>query len=511
MGAHPLVASVTASTDDSGLGRVLRGGVLNMAGAAVSAVLGLALTVTVTRAFSQETAGLLFSATSVFLIAAVVAGAGAPDGLVYFIARLRVHGTAGGTAALLRLAAGPATAVSVAAGGALMVFAEPMARALAVADAALYLRILAVFLPCAVMLDTALAATRAHHVMAATVLVDKVGRPLAQLGLVVAVGLSGSAGLLTLAWAGPYLPAAVLAWFWLGRILSRGAARRPPLGAGDTAEGVTPRTFWGFALPRAVAGIAQMGVQRGGVVLAAFLGGLAEAAVFTASTRIMVGGQFATQAVLSAAQPRFAELAAEEDHTGVRTLYQAGTSWLVCVTWPLYLTGLGCAPLIMALFGPDYATGATALAVVCAGQLTASALGMGDLVLTMSGRTGLNLLNNGLSLAVNLLGCAALIPVLGATGAAVALVAAQAVRKLLPLWQLRHQVRLYPFNGPVMIATGSALCWFASLPLLARATLGEGFAVLAAAVAAGALGHALTVWRLRGHLSPRQCAHIPAM
>ena len=82
MGAHPLVVRVTDTADpraadqgagqSAGLRRVLRGGVVNMAGAVVGAGLNLALIVAITRAFSQETAGLLFSATSVFLIAAVV-------------------------------------------------------------------------------------------------------------------------------------------------------------------------------------------------------------------------------------------------------------------------------------------------------------------------------------------------------------------------------------------------------------------------------------------------------
>ncbi|PDP89204.1 polysaccharide biosynthesis protein [Glycomyces fuscus] len=575
MGARPLVARVTAAAEREGAGlrRVLRGGAVNMAGAVVGAALNLAVIVTITRAFSQETAGLLFSATSVFLIAAVVANLGASDGLVYFIARMRVFGRPGGVSWLLRTAVAPAVLVACALAVLLLACAGPVAEGLG-GGADVYLRLLAVFLPFAVLADTALAATRAHHDMAGTVLVDKVGRPLAQLALVAAVAVSGAAGLLALAWAGPYLPAAVLAWFWLGRVVRRaapeaggapgepvtpgthGAAGDPvvvetaagpetgrapggPVAAGAPAaprgegasgapgatgtaaspggaeqvdaerveaERVDARTFWSFALPRAVAGVAQMGVQRGGVVLVALLGGLTGAAVFTAATRVMVVGQFGTQAVLYAAQPRFAEQLATGDHAGVRTLYQVGTAWLVSLLWPLYLSVLVFAPEVMRLFGPEYAAGATALAVVCAGQLTAAALGMGDLVLTMTGLTRLNLVNNVLSLAANVLVCVLLVPVAGATGAALALVAAMLVRKLLPLWQLRSRVVLHPFSRPVLAATASALTWFAALPMLLEALLGGGVATLAMAVASGAVGHLVTVWSLRGllGLGPRR-------
>ena len=496
----------------SGLRRVLRGGVVNMAGAVVGAALNLALIVAITRAFSQETAGLLFSATSVFLIMAAVANAGAPDGLVYFIARMRVFGRHGGVPALLRLALGPAVLVACLVCALLLVFARPLADALGPEEAAAYLRMLAFFLPFAVLTDSALAATRAHHDMSVTVLVDKVARPLAQLGLVAMIAASGSAGLLALAWAGPYLPAAVLAWFWLGRIVRRAAPEEPgdptpvpgPGGAEAGSERVTPAVFWSFALPRALGGVAQMGVQRGGVVMVALLNGLTGAAVFTAATRIMVVGQFGTQAVLYAAQPRFAELLAARDHAAVRALYQAGTSWLVCLTWPLYLSALVFAPEVMKLFGAGYSAGAVALVIVCAGQLAASALGMGDLILTMTGRTGLNLLNNVMSLLANVAVCVLLVPSYGASGAAVALVAAVMVRKLLPLWQLRSLVRLHPFSRPVLIATGSALVWFGGLPLLLNAVTGGGIPVLAAAALVGTAGHLCTVWRMRDHLELRR-------
>ncbi|MBR8741259.1 lipopolysaccharide biosynthesis protein [Nocardiopsis sp. MG754419] len=520
MGAHTVVVHVTTSAhgSDTGVRRVLRGGVVNMAGAVVGAALNLALIIAITRAFSQETAGLLFFATSVFLILAAMANLGAPDGLVYFIARMRVFGRPGGVPALLRLAMGPAVATSLVSAALLLVFARPLAEALGPEEAATYLRLLAVFLPFAVLTDSALAATRAHHDMTATALVDKVGRPSAQLALVGLIVLSGSGGLLALAWAGPYLPAAVLAWFWAGRIIRRSApvpdgtfSEAPAVPDDATTHGppdrrthpVTPAVFWAFALPRALGGVAQMGVQRGGVVMVALLNGLTGAAVFTAATRIMVVGQFGTQAVLNAAQPRFAELLASRDHAGVRSLYQAGTAWLVCLTWPLYLSALVFAPEVMRLFGAEYAAGATVLVVVCAGQLVASVLGMGDLVLTMTGRTGLNLANNLLSLLVNLGLCVLLAPSYGAPGAAVALVAAVLVRKVLPLWQLRSLVALHPVSRPVLVAVGGASLWFGAVPLLAGAVVGGGLPTLVLAVSVGALGHLASVWWLRDHLELR--------
>lgn len=509
VGAHALVVRVTSVgyRPDSGLRRVLRGGVINMLGAAVGAVLNLALIVAITRAFSQETAGLLFFATSIFLIMVMVANAGAPDALVYFVTRMRLFGRAGSVPALLRRTMGPVVLLSVLVSAALLMFARPLADALGPEEAATYLRLLALFLPFAVLTDTALATSRAHHDMAPTVLVDKVGRPLAQLALVGMIALSGSAGLLALAWAGPYLPAAVLAWFWLGRIVHRATSdlrsgpEPMPSPREDEGKRVLASTFWAFALPRSLGGVAQMGVQRGGVVMVALLNGPAGAAVLMAATRLLVVGQSITQAVLSAAQPRFTELLAARDHAGVRSLYQAGTAWLICLTWPLYLSGMVFAPEVMRLFGAAYAAGATVLMVVCAGQLVASLLGMGDLVLTMTGRTGLNLLNNLLSLLVLLGVCALSVPLQGALGAALALVTAVLVRKVLPLWQLRSVAMLHPVSRPVLVAAGGALVWFGAIPLMAEAIIGGGVSTLVACLLVGTLGHLTSVYWLREGLA----------
>lgn len=108
VGPQTVVASVTACASQEGMARVLRGGVFNMAGAVVGAGLNLAVIIAITRAFSQETVGLLFSATSVLQLLAAVSNLGTPDSPVYFIARLRELGSNGGTRRLLRFAAGPA-------------------------------------------------------------------------------------------------------------------------------------------------------------------------------------------------------------------------------------------------------------------------------------------------------------------------------------------------------------------------------------------------------------------
>ncbi|MDA0564434.1 oligosaccharide flippase family protein [Streptomonospora sp. S1-112] len=483
--------------------RVARGGVVNMAGAVTAAVVNLGVVVAVTRGFSAETAGLLFSATSVFLVASAAANLGTTSGLVYFLARLRTAGAAAAVPRVLRTALAPATGAAVLLGALLFAFAGELAELLSDPAAGVYLRLLAVFLPFAVITDAALAATRAYHDHAPTVLLEKLGRPLAQLALVCGVAVTGWAGLLAVAWAGPYLPVAVLAWWWMRRITGAPRAKAPPCTprrAPAPEPAVSPRAFWAFALPRSVAGIAQLGIQRLGIVFVAALQGAAEAALFTAATRFMVAGQFAAQALQFAAEARLAELLAVDDRAGANRLYRAGTAWQICLTWPMFLPALAYAPLLMALFGSGYTAGAPVLVVIALAQLASAALGMGDLVLTMTGRTRWNLVNNVLALAADLVLCAVLIPVLGTVGAALAWAAAITVRKVLPLAQLLRSHGLHPFDRRWFIAAGVCLGWFGALPALCAALLGTTGLSLAAALAMGTAGYLATLWRLRGPL-----------
>src|SRR5262249_60826259 len=70
------------------------------------------------------------------------------------------------------------------------------------------LRALALTLPFAALLDTYLGVGRGYRDMLPTVMIDKIGRSVAQLaGIAIAV-LAGGAALLAPLWALPYVPAA---------------------------------------------------------------------------------------------------------------------------------------------------------------------------------------------------------------------------------------------------------------------------------------------------------------
>nr|WP_277605686.1 polysaccharide biosynthesis C-terminal domain-containing protein [Glycomyces sp. L485] len=328
--------------------------------------------------------------------------------------------------------------------------------------------------------------------MGPTVLIDKLGRTLAQLAALGVIAATGSASVLavTAAWALPYLPAAVAAGWYLWRHHSSGDPGFP--------DRVDARAFWGFTAPRAVAGVAQIGLQRLDIILVAALAGLGPAAVYTVATRFVIVGQLASGAVGQAVQPRAAAAMAAGEALSARRLYQESTAWIVALTWPVYLAvGLG-AEWYLRLFGGEYATedARTVVWILVPAMMVSAACGVVDSMLAMAGRTAWQLADVTISLAFNVALNLVLIPSLGVVGAAIAWSAAVLVNNLIPLTQLWRTYGLHPFGALTRRALAATGLGFGALPL-AFSGLGGAWALVALAAAGVAWAVALMRHRHR--------------
>lgn len=471
----------------AGMGGIARGGLLNLVGAAVSSVTGILLTVVVTRTLPKADAGAFFTLISVFVLVEMLACLGTDAGLVYFIARTRSLGRADRVRDFQRVALRPVVVVSVAAAVALAACSPLVARLIGSdgTDARLAVVFLAVLLPVATVSDTLLAATRGYGAMRPTVLVERIGRTLLQVGLVALAVLGGSLTAVSAAWALPWLGSAVLAALWLrhlGRSLPRsGAPRR---------DEHTAREFWRFTWARGVHSIAQLVLQRFDILLITALLGPAQAAVYTAATRFLVIGQLTGASIGNAAQPRLAALFAVDDRRAAQAVYQSATGWSVLLTWPLYLLCAVFADVVLLVFGHGYSAGRPVIVVLAGAMLVATGCGMVDTLLIMAGRTTWTLTNSLVAVAVMVGVDLLLIPHLGILGAGIGWAAAIVTNNLVPLTQLLVAFRLHPFGRATLASAALAVACFGVIPGVAR-LLEPGSAM--AAVIAVAVGAALFV------------------
>ena len=486
------------SSDMTGLARR---GLLSLGGAGVSAVANLLLIVIVARAVDKETAGYLFSTTSLFIVVESLCALGTATGLVYFIARHRALGESQLVRPLLRTALWPVLSVSVVAAVLMFVLAPHVGGLLGTSadEAVLFLRILAPFVVFAVLCDVLIAATQGFQVMRPTVVLEKIGRPLLQLlllGVALLVGLSWT---LPVAWMGPYVVELVLVFAALHGLLRRDdrtEARREAASTGAQPTPVDRRTFWLYTAPRGLAAAAQLTLQRLDIVLVAAFLGAAPAAVYTAATRFVVLGQLGSQAVSLAVQPKFSELMAHQDVVRTRQVYRTTTAWVVAVTWPVHLVVAMLSPVLMRLFGHGYGDGRSVMVILAMAMLVATGCGMVTMLLLMSGRSRENLLNVVVALVSNLVLNVLLIPRMGIEGAAVAWAVAIVLSNLLPLYQIHRAYGLNPFGRATFRVAVLCVGCFVGLPGLAWLLSGATVTVIGAVVVAGLL-YAVGLYLLR--------------
>ena len=493
------IAAPPASASATPLSRVARGSVATLAGAAISAVVGFALTVVITRGLTKTEAGVFFSVTSLFLVVVSVGLLGTDLGLVYFLSRARALGERSAIAGYLRTALVPVFCVAAAMSAAIFTTAPLLGRLTNphhAGEASRYLHTLALFVVPACLATALLAATRGLGTMRAGVLVEQVGRQLAQLVIVSIAVAATSTRWIGWAWALPYLGSFLAALLWCRRIRRlvvepEPIASRPPSPA---------RVFWRFTAPRTLASVAQLLLQRVDIVLVAALAGAADAALFTASTRFVVVGQAAGYAISLALQPQLASELARQDLPGARRLFQASAAWLVGFTWPLYLTFCVHGRELLSVFGGGYRSGATILALVSCGLLVGTAVGDVDSVLVMSGRTVLSMANTILGLAVMIGLDLWLIPRYGALGAAVGWGGALVVKNVAGLVQVHRVYRMHPFSVASALAIGLSAACFGGISGGARLLVGPGLWALVSGLLLSGLGYLAGLWFLRGPL-----------
>ena len=447
------------------LGQVARGGVLGLLGAVVSAASGILLVVVVTRGLPPHEAGLFFSATAAFLILSALVSLGTDAGLGRFVLRLEAEGRQRDVGRVIGSAVRGALSLSVVVGAALVVLADPVARLLGWQGAEHLLPVLfALALPLTVLSDVALSATRAFGRIGPTVVIDRFVRAGGQALLaVLVVVLGGRLEALTGTWLAAYAVAAVLAVAALSSVRRERSGtvlpRQDAAVAGFSPRAVV-REFWHFTWPRGLTRLAQVGIQKADIVLVAVLVSPGAAAVYTAATRFVALGQFATQALQQALQPRFTAILVHEDRATLREVHRVATAWNVLLSWPVYLV-IGCAPAAyLGVFGGRYAADPAARTVVVLmmlAMLAAVASGPVDTLLLMAGRSGRSLLNAACALLVDLGLCLVLVPRWGIRGAAIAWALAVLTRCGLAYRQVRAELRVVPAGRAFFTAVATCV------------------------------------------------------
>lgn len=184
-----------------------------------------------------------------------------------------------------------------------------------------------------------------------------------------------------------------------------------------------------------------------GTILLGSLDGADAAGTYSVASRVAAFTSFLFLAATYPLYPNVARLWAIGDIGSMQRVLTR-TSRVVlasscCIAAVLFVL----APQVLGLFGAEFAEGAAALRILVVGQLFMVAAGFGGLALVMTPNERSMAVGTGLGVGLNVVLTAALIPVWGMNGAALATAAGWLVASAALVWLAWHRLGIY---GPAV-------------------------------------------------------------
>lgn len=198
-----------------------------------------------------------------------------------------------------------------------------------------------------------------------------------------------------------------------------------------------------------VSGLAMFVVQAD-IVAVSYFDGSASAGVYSAAARITQATNVALVAVNFVLAPHIARLAENRETERLQDEVSAAATWSGAMIAAVFVAVLFGAPLILSAFGPSFGAGADALRVLMGGQLVNAICGPVAATLTMSGGHGAAMRVLALSVVVQLVLFALLIPPFGLVGAACATAVCGVVANLGLLYHARRRLGIWSLPSPVV-------------------------------------------------------------
>ncbi len=441
---------------------VARGGALNIGGQLCSQISFFLITLFLARSLGRADVGVYAQGFAFLVLLGLLSLSGFRAGLTRYVAVHLAERDWGALRGTVRLGLGLSAVSSVLLGALLFALSSLLATSVfGDHNVGVALRFVALTLPASVFIDAALSATQGFKTMKAYAVVGLIFEPALRLALTV--------GALAAGWGLHGALEALVASNYVGAALAAIALRR--LMRGPTA---TPRyqvrELFVFSTVSWMASLASAGLIWADTILLGAFKTSTDVGVYQVATRMVMLAAFVMTPVNAAFAPQIADLYQRHRIKSLHHTYVAATSWILRLSLPAFALCVVMPNEMLSMFGRRFEAGATVVVVLALGKLVDSATGPCGLMLNMSGRPGLSLIDNVFVLATNVGLNIWLIPRHGIVGSAYAWAISLALVNVLRVVQVKKVLGVFPFG------------------------MGEAKA-LVAALAAGLVGLGVHQWR----------------
>jgi O-antigen/teichoic acid export membrane protein len=442
---------------------LVRGGSLNLVGAVCQQGALFLTTAMVARVLGTQDLGRYALGFAMLAMLGLLSLCGFRAALTRYVAVYLADEDPAGVRGTVRLCTTISVAAAVVLAGVLLLTAPQVASVFHDSGLVTGIRLVALTLPAVTLRDAALAATQGWRTQRAFTLIGWIYEPLARLGLT-AIALATGMGL-----TGAFLAILIASWTsalaacWsLWRRMRRTPSARPRF---DTRE------IFGFSMVSWATTLTSTGLIWADTLLLGHLSTTESVGIYNVATRLVTLAVFVMAPLNAAVAPHFAHLFHVGDLRELGRVYTFVTTWILRLSLPAFVALLVFTQGLLGVFGEAYEEGAAVTVVLAAGQLVNAATGPCGTLLNMCGRVRLNMVNNAVTLVLNIGLNLFLIPRMGMLGAAVAWSVSLALVNVARVIQVHHVVGVVPIERATAKALLAALIATATATV-SRLTLG---------------------------------------
>ncbi len=261
------------------------------------------------------------------------------------------------------------------------------------------------------------------------------------------IGLS--VGLITLGWnLRGYLFAQVLSAAIVVSLLSVSVARLLPPSRGPRYKSPTPFEAQVVSFSVFAFGVSMLEflMAQSDKVLIGFYLNARDVGIYSVAMALVAFVSIVLQSVNQIFSPVIADLHARNEHVMLARIFQTLAKWSLGLTLPLAAVMIIFSPVLMHVFGPDFASGWPILVIGTIGQLVNCGVGSVGYMLLMSGhQRELVKIQTVMALLMVAMGIL-LTSKFGVLGAAVAAAIVNLISNVWYLREVRHRLQMTPYN-----------------------------------------------------------------
>jgi O-antigen/teichoic acid export membrane protein len=278
---------------------------------------------------------------------------------------------------------------------------------------ALVLRVHIIALPFFALMTVFNGYTQGFKTLKYSVLTELVARPVSRLAAVVLLFLVGFRLFgVVFGTVFSFILAAGLALYFATKI--------SPFHFRSTGTRLVTRELFFYSLPLVLARFTNIIIVRSNTILVGFFTDAASTGLFGAAVILSPFVSLSLGSFGKIIAPVISELWERKDLPEMEAAFKAATKWIFSLGFPVFLMFMLFSPALLLIFGEDFPRAATALRFLSVGQMVNAMVGPVGLVLSMTGRQKLNLVNSVVLAGVNIVLNIIMIPRYGIAGAGLA-------------------------------------------------------------------------------------------